>query len=247
MTTEYTVSAHHLPESFDNYRIVQLSDLHGKAYGTDNRQLVERVANLHPNLIALTGDYIESADDIAVTEALIRQLKELAPVYFVSGNHDWASGSIEALKQVVTDCGAVYLSNEYLTLEQDGQSIILAGVEDPNSRADFIRPDGLLAEIASSHPDQYVVLLAHRNDFVTKYPNLPCDLILTGHGHGGIIRLPILGGVFGTERNLFPKYDAGIFQSQRYAMIVSRGLGDAPMFPRFCNNPEIVSVTLCKK
>ena len=89
--------------------------------------------------------------------------------------------------------------------------------------------------------------MAHRNDFVTKYPNLPCDLIFTGHGHGGVIRLPLIGGLIGTERNLFPDFDAGLFQSGRYTMVVSRGLGDAPLLPRFLNNPEIVSVTLHKK
>lgn len=245
--TEYELKALHLPDAFDGFTIVQLSDLHGSEFGKDNARLIKATAALQPDLIALTGDYIESEEDLPVTETLIRSLCNIAPVYFTSGNHDWASGAIEELKQTVSDCGGTYLSNASLTLERNGASILLAGVEDPNGRADMIRPDALLQQIAAEHPDRYIVLLAHRNDFVTKYPALPCDVIFTGHGHGGVIRLPLIGGLLGTERNLFPTYDAGLFESGRYTMVVSRGLGDAPLFPRIWNNPEIVSVTLRKK
>jgi len=245
--TEYEIGSHLLPEAFDGFTIVQLSDLHGAEYGTDNCRLVEKTAKLSPDIIALTGDFIESPEQLPVTEALLRQLTDIAPVYFTSGNHDWASGCVNDLKQTVTDCGGIYLSNEAVTLERDGQSIILAGVEDPNSRADMIRPDALLQQVSTQNPDKYIVLLAHRNDFVTKYPALPCDVIFTGHGHGGVVRLPLIGGVIGTERNLFPTYDAGLFESGRYTMVVSRGLGDAPLIPRFLNNPEIVTVTLRSK
>lgn len=246
-TTEYDLSYTNLPEAFDGYTIVQLSDLHASEFGEQNSRLVKKVAAISPDLIMLTGDYIESAAQIPITESLIRQLTDIAPVTFTSGNHDWASGAIRELKQAVTDSGGVYLSNECVFLERGGQQIILAGVEDPNGRADMIRPDALLEQISREHPESFLILQAHRNDFVTKYPTLPCDLIFTGHGHGGVIRLPFVGGVIGTEVNLFPTYDAGLFQSGRYTMVVSRGLGDTPLIPRFLNNPEIVAVTLHKK
>jgi len=248
VVTEYHLQYTNLPEAFDGFTLVQLSDLHASEFGEHNSRLVSKVAAVHPDLIALTGDYIESAKDIPITEHLIRQLSDIAPVTFTSGNHDWASGAISELKQAVTDSGGVYLSNEWMAVEQDGQQILLAGVEDPNGRADMIRPDGLLAQINADHPNSFVILQAHRNDFVKKYPVLPCDLVLTGHGHGGVIRLPFVGGLIGTEVNFFPTYDAGLFQSGRYTMVVSRGLGDTPLIPRFLNNPEIVSITLsCKK
>ena len=245
--TEYELSATNLPEGFDGYRIVQLSDLHMAEFGTDNYRLVEQVAQLQPDLIALTGDSIEAACDIPIVEALIQQLVEIAPVYYSSGNHDWASGAIEELRQAVTDSGGTYLSNEYVVLRQNVDAIILAGVEDPNGHADMIKPDALMEQINLEYPGSFIILLAHRNDFVTKYPDLQCDLVFTGHGHGGVIRLPGVGGLLGTERSLFPEYDAGLFSSGRYTMVVSRGLGDAPMFPRFLNNPEIVCVTLHRK
>lgn len=245
--SEYTIHSRHLPDAFNGYTIVQLSDLHGMEFGEDNHRLIKAVSELHPDLIALTGDFIESADDLPVTESLVSRLTEIAPVYFTSGNHDWASHAITNLKDTVTAQGGIYLSNESLSIEKDGSSIILAGVEDPNGRADMIRPDMLLEQISTNHPEKYIVLLAHRNDFIEKYPTLPCDVIFTGHGHGGVIRLPLIGGIIGTDRNLFPKYDAGLYTSNRYTMVVSRGLGDAPIIPRLLNNPEIVSVTLVQK
>lgn len=244
--TEYVVSSQRLPSEFEGYKIVQLSDLHTMEFGTNNGRLVKKVAALEPDLIALTGDYIEEAEDLPVVEALVKQLSEIAPVYFTSGNHDWASKAIRELESTVDSNGGSYLGNEHLLLERNGASIILAGVEDPNGPADMPKPDELLENIAAEYPDHYVILLAHRNDFPIRYPDLDCDLVFTGHGHGGVIRLPLIGGLVGTDLKLFPTYDAGLFPSGRYQMVVSRGLGGAPFYPRLLNNPEIVSVTLTK-
>ena len=242
--TEYTVSSHRLPEAFDGYKIVQLSDLHTMEFGENNQRLVKKVAAQNPNLIALTGDYIESADDLPIVATLVAQLSEIAPVYFTSGNHDWASKAIPALRNTIAENGGTYLSNEYRLLEHNGQSIVLAGVEDPNSNADMPRADEVVKAAADAYPDSYILLLAHRNDFPVKYPDLPCDIVFTGHGHGGVFRLPFVGGLVGTDLKLFPKYDAGVFESGQYSMVVSRGLGGAPFYPRLLNNPEIVCVTL---
>jgi len=119
-------------------------------------------------------------------------------------------------------------------------------VEDPNGYADQITPDALMVQANIDHPGSYILLLAHRNDFPARYPDLQCDVVFTGHGHGGVIRLPGIGGLVGTNLRLFPEYDAGVFPSGRYDMVVSRGLGDAPLLPRFLNNPEIVVVSLQK-
>lgn len=213
-------------------------------FGKDNKRLVNKVSKLAPDCIVLTGDFIEQEKDIPITEKLIEQLVTIAPVYFVSGNHDWASGAIRPLKKAVSSSGGIYLSNEQVLLTKKGESIVLVGVEDPNSLADMIKPDALLEKITQKYPNEFILLLAHRNDYVQRYPNLPCDLILTGHGHGGVIRIPFLGGLFSHDGTFFPKYDAGQFACNRYNMIVSRGLGPNPLFPRLFNPPEIVSVTL---
>ncbi len=233
-----------LPRGFDGYRIVQLTDLHAAEFGENNCKLVEKIQALHPDMISMTGDFIEQESDISVTETLIAQLTDIAPVYVVSGNHDWASGAANELRAAIESAGGVWLGNSCRELTKDNDRIILAGVEDPNSYAEMIQPDELMDQIALAYPDTFTILLAHRNDWPEKYPNLQTDLILCGHGHGGVIRLPFVGGLLDTTRTLFPTYDAGLFPCNRYTMVVSRGLGGNFPIPRLWNRPEILCLDL---
>ena len=244
VTTDYTVTSARLSADFDGFRIVQLSDLHAAEFGKDNARLVRAVAAAQPDLIVLTGDFIEAEDQIPVTLALARQLVPLAPVYFVSGNHDWASHAISALFDGLADAGVTCLRNEFVTLQRGAGSIVLAGVDDPNGLADMLKPDEVAAAVQAEHPGAFTVLLGHRTYWVEEYPTLPVDVILCGHAHGGIVRLPGVGGLIGTDRTLFPDYTAGMFASGQYQMIVSRGLGQIAQLPRLLNNPEIVCLTL---
>lgn len=244
VTTDYAVTSARLPAAFDGYRIVQLSDLHAVEFGADNARLVRRVAAAQPDLIVLTGDFIESAAQISVTRTLARQLVRLAPVYFVSGNHDWASHAIDELFAALEAEGVVCLRNETVPLRRGEDTILLTGVDDPNGRADMPTPDAVAAAAQAAHPGAFSVFLGHRNYWVTEYPNLPVDVILCGHSHGGIVRLPGVGGLIGTDRTLFPEYTAGMHASGPYQMIVSRGLGQIRQLPRLGNNPEIVCLTL---
>ena len=244
VTTDYTVTSARLSADFDGFRIVQLSDLHAAEFGKDNARLVRAVAAAQPDLIVLTGDFIEAEDQIPVTLALARQLVPLAPVYFVSGNHDWASHAISALFDGLADAGVTCLRNEFVTLQRGAGSIVLAGVDDPNGLADMLKPDEVAAAVQAEHPGAFTVLLGHRNYWVEEYPTLPVDVILCGHAHGGIVRLPGVGGLIGTDRTLFPDYTAGMFASGQYQMIVSRGLGQIAQLPRLLNNPELVCLTL---
>ncbi len=244
VTTDYTVTSARLSADFDGFRIVQLSDLHAAEFGKDNARLVRAVAAAQPDLIVLTGDFIEAEDQIPVTLALARQLVPLAPVYFVSGNHDWASHAISALFDGLADAGVTCLRNEFVTLQRGAGSIVLAGVDDPNGLADMLKPDEVAAAVQAEHPGAFTVLLGHRNYWVEEYPTLPVDVILCGHAHGGVVRLPGVGGLIGTDRTLFPDYTAGMFASGQYQMIVSRGLGQIAQLPRLLNNPEIVCLTL---
>ncbi len=242
--TEYSLSSYKLPEAFDGYRIVQLSDLHAMEFGRGNRRLIEAVADLSPDLIALTGDYIETAGDIPITKHLVKALSQIAPVYFCSGNHDWASGAAPDLRCAIEDSGGTYLGEQYALETRGEQFIVIAGVEDPNSYADLIHPDAFMETVSQNYPDAFTILLGHRNDWPEQYPDLPADLIFSGHGHGGILRLPGIGGLLGTDHKFFPEYDAGLFPSNHYIMAVSRGLGSFDRLPRFLNRPEILSLTL---
>ena len=243
VTTEYTVVSARLPAEFDGFRVVQLSDVHGKEFGEGNKTLLARVAAAEPDLIALTGDLASGAEDLPAVERLLAGLTAIAPVYYVSGNHEWAAGILPALSALFEAHGVRWLRNESLTLTRGGAEIVLAGVDDPNGPRDQLTPDALCDRIAAEKPGDFVLLLAHRNDFREKYPDLAADAGLCGHAHGGVVRLPFVGGLLGTGRELFPADTAGALPSGRYTLIVSRGIGDA-LVPRFCNNPEIVVAVL---
>lgn len=239
--TEYTVSPNGLPQEFSGFKIVQLSDLHGAKFGAE---LADMVREQSPDMIALTGDLITNAEDIEVIKPLLSELAEISDVYFVSGNHDYASDSANELISALEGVGIINLGNDSTVKSRNGEKLVIAGVEDPNSWSDLTPPDEFIASLRKDHPDECVVLLGHRNYWVTEYPELPVELILCGHEHGGIIRIPGVGGLLSHDRGLFPKYDAGAFESGSYTMIVSRGLGNSIPIPRIFNRPEIVSVTL---
>lgn len=242
--SRYEVASQKLPESFDGFKIVQLSDLHGAEFGEDGMGLVEKVKELEPDIIALTGDFVTDEGDLAAVKKLAGRLTELCPVYFVSGNHEFGSGLAIKVRNILERAGVKYLSNEYLTISRGEDEILLGGVEDPLAYADMLSPDELAQKMNDAAPDAFKILLGHRNYWMTEYPELPVDLIFCGHAHGGLIRIPGVGGLIGTDRRLFPDFDAGEYNNGRYTLIVSRGLGNSVSIPRIFNRPEIVCVEL---
>lgn len=242
--SRYEVNSKKLPESFDGFKIVQLSDLHGAEFGEDGIGLVEKVKELEPDIIALTGDFVTDEGDLAAVKKLAGRLTELCPVYFVSGNHEFGSGLAIKVRNILERAGVKYLSNEYLTINRGEDEILLGGVEDPLAYADMLSPDELAQKMNDAAPDAFKILLGHRNYWMTEYPELPVDLIFCGHAHGGLIRIPGVGGLIGTDRRLFPDFDAGEYNNGRYTLIVSRGLGNSVPIPRVFNRPEIVCVEL---
>lgn len=242
--SRYEVKSQKLPESFDGFKIVQLSDLHGAEFGEDGMGLVEKVEELEPDIIALTGDFVTDEGDLAAVEKLAARLTELCPVYFISGNHEFGSGLAVKVRNILERAGVKYLSNEYLTISRGEDEILLGGVEDPLVYADMLSPDELAQKMNDAAPDAFKILLGHRNYWMTEYPELPVDLIFCGHAHGGLIRIPGVGGLIGTDRRLFPDFDAGEYNNGRYTLIVSRGLGNSVPIPRVFNRPEIVCVEL---
>ena len=242
--SRYEVASQKLPESFDGFKIVQLSDLHGAEFGEDGMELVDKVGSLEPDMIALTGDFVTDEGDLAAVEKLAARLVKLCPVYFISGNHEFGSGLAVKVRNILERAGVKYLSNEYLTINRGEDGILLGGVEDPLAYADMLSPDELAQKMNDAAPDAFKILLGHRNYWMTEYPELPVDLIFCGHAHGGLIRIPGVGGLIGTDRRLFPDFDAGEYNNGRYTLIVSRGLGNSVPIPRVFNRPEIVCVEL---
>lgn len=242
--TEYKISSDRLPEEFSGFRIVQISDLHGSRFGAENRRLVEAVIAQKPDLIALTGDLITTGADLPAVEELLRGIAGIAPAYFVCGNHEWASGCVDELTAMMERYGVRYLSNEYEPLSRGSARIIVAGAEDPNGRADMPKPDEFIAQLRQEYPEDFVLMLGHRNFWVQQYPALPVDLILSGHAHGGIVRMPFVGGLLDVQHRLGAQYEKGLYASGSYVMAVSRGLGNSIIVPRLFNRPELVTIVL---
>ncbi len=247
--TETAVAVHGLPAEFDGFRIVHLSDLHGHEYGEDSADLLALVAERQPDLIVVTGDLIDREEQLSMIPALAQGLAAIAPTCYVTGNHEWAvgTGAVKTLKGLLSQCGVTALSNQYVTLERDGARLVLAGVDDPNGYADQKTPEALYAQIQRDAPGLCTVLLAHRNDRFGQYAAAGYDLVLSGHGHGGIIRLPFTDGLIGTDRRFFPTWTSGVYTQGDSTLFVSRGLGNntapIPGF-RLFNRPELAVLEL---
>jgi predicted MPP superfamily phosphohydrolase len=156
-----------------------------------------------------------------------------------SGNHEWDCGWVRQLLRVLEDSGVKVLRNDYARISIGTASIILAGVDDPYGPADMKTPEQLLPEIRKKEGDAFIVLLAHRNNYLDRFSALGVDFVLCGHAHGGQIRLPLIGGLFGPSSDFFPPYTSGVYTEGGTKMLVSRGIGNHTRIPRFLNNPEI--------
>ena len=238
-----------LPPGFDGCRIVVLSDLHSAQFGRDNETLLETVAEQSPEYIFVVGDLIDQyrPQPEGYAASIAAGLSAIAPTYYVTGNHEWALGDVPALKKTLSDHGVTVLSNQAVTLERSGDTIVLAGIDDPNGYADQKSPEALAAEIAQKWGDPFWILLAHRNGrFAGQYSLLGADLVVSGHAHGGIIRLPFTDGLLSTDRTLFPSYTAGLYEENGSCLFVTRGLGNSGPSLRLFNRPEVAAVTLHK-
>jgi hypothetical protein len=243
---EIAVADEKLPGAFAGLRIALVSDMQSAQFGEDNETLLTAVAAQEPDLIAITGDLVDRYHtDLTMVEPLCTGLAAIAPTYYVTGNHEWALGTaaVKELKKTISACGVTVLSNEYLTLERDGQTIVLAGIDDPNGYADQKTLPQLMTEIRADLGDPYVILLAHRNDG-DLYAECGVDLTLCGHAHGGVIRLPFTDGLLSTDRTLFPTWTNGLYQLEVGQMVVSRGLGNSGSTFRLFNRPHLPVVVL---
>ena len=246
----FTYASPRLPEGFDGCTIVQLSDLHGASFGEDNAELIAAVAAQDPDLIFLTGDIQDRyrKTPASYTAAIGRAMAGIAPTYFVTGNHEWAFPDVRELKRALKDAGVTVLTNEFVALERNGGVIFLAGIDDPNGFADQKSPEVLAEEVKAAAGGGFWMLLAHRNNYFEKqYSSLGADLVISGHGHGGLIRLPFTDGLISVERTLFPSYTSGFYQFNGRDVFVSRGLGNSGPSFRLFNRPQLVTLTLEKE
>lgn len=243
-TEEYLLVSDRLPAAFDGLRIVEIADLHGKEFGENSQDLVAAVRAASPDIITLNGDIADENTDLSMMPPLLTQLCGLAPVYYVTGNHEWAMDARQTFFAMLEEAGVTLLRNEFLQLSKGEDSIILAGVDDPNGPRDKKSPETLVSDIRDLCGEPYILMLSHRNDALSQWSALAVDTVLTGHGHGGVIRLPVVGGLIGVNRELFPEYTAGVYESGRTNMVVSRGLGNSVVNFRLFNRPHLPVIVL---
>ena len=242
---EFAFTGARLPAGWDGGRLVVLSDLHGKRFGRQHSRLLEAVRKAGPDVICLCGDMMDEWSGTEYLRPLLEGLAEIAPVYYVTGNHEWASGRMPEMRQLLEETGVTYLSNTFVPLERNGDTITLAGIDDPNGYADQKTPEELAAEVYAACGDPFWILLAHRNNrFARQYSLLGADLVCSGHAHGGIVRLPGTDGLFSHDLDLFPSYTAGLYEENGSVLFVTRGLGNSGPSFRVFNRPEIAVLTL---
>ena len=245
----YTISSRELPDAFDSYRIAQVSDLHNAEFGDGNQRLLDMLREAEPDMIAITGDLIDSRrTDLAVALAFAKEAVQIAPCYYVSGNHEARVSEYPELKTGLEAAGVTVLDDAQVEIEVSGESITVIGVNDPSFSADYLSGDAAvidqkLSELAAEDPG-FTILLSHRPELFDTYVAHDMDLVLTGHAHGGQFRLPLIGGLVAPNQGLFPKYDAGLYSEGNTNMIVSRGIGNSIIPFRFNNRPEVVLIEL---
>lgn len=252
MVTEHAITSDKLPDSFSGCKIAQISDLHNAEFGKGNEDLLALLDSEAPDIIVLTGDLIDSRKtNIHIASSFAEKAVEIAPTYYVTGNHEARIAEYDELRDNLVVAGVMVLENEGTVIEKDGESIALIGVNDPSFQTDYLMGDsasvveGVLAGLVADDAP-YIILLSHRPELFDTYVAAGADLVFSGHAHGGQFRLPFIGGLVAPNQGFFPEYDAGLYTEDSTNMIVSRGLGNS-LFPfRVNNRPEIVIVELNK-
>ena len=250
VTADVLVCSNGIPEAFDAYRIVQISDLHDAQIGENNEKLIAMTAETEPDCIVLTGDFVDSSRfhperSLSVAEALVK----IAPVYYVSGNHEaiLPDEDYQALTDGLRGLGVCVLEDESAELTRDGQSIRLIGLTDIGFHPGTLeeKKDALRTALSALLPeDEFSVTLAHRPELMDVYTECGAPLVLSGHAHGGQIRLPGIGGLIAPGQGLFPKYTEGKYEENGTTLVVSRGIGNSVLPLRVNDRPQIVVVQL---
>ena len=249
---KYNVKSEDIPSEFDNFRIVQISDLHNAEFGENNEKLLLMLKQADADIIAITGDMIDSRNtDIDVAISFAQKAVNIAPVYYVNGNHESrVLGEYEKLKQGLTDTGVTILENSSADITIGDETITLIGINDPTFRMDIVydtMEQNIAHQLVNVIPDNdnYKVLLAHRPEYFDVYAG-NVDLVLSGHAHGGQFRIAFIGGLVAPGQGFFPEYYEGSHIKENTEMIVSRGIGNSIIPFRINNKPEIIVAELTK-
>jgi len=246
----YTVVSSRLPQSFDGFRIAHISDLHNAEMGKDNEALLAMLREADPDMIAITGDMIDSRKpNVEIALGFAREAVKIAPCYYVTGNHEARTGAYGELKTGLISAGVTVLEDARMEIREGADTFTLMGVNDPSFLTDYLFGDAetvMSAKLTELHTDgtEFTVLLSHRPELFGTYGDHGIDLVLSGHAHGGQFRLPFVGGLVAPNQGLFPEYDAGLYTHGNTHMLVSRGIGNSVLPFRINNRPEVIIIEL---
>ena len=248
VVTNYEFKSEKIPKSFYGTKFMVISDLHDADF---SEQIVSHIKEEEPDYVLITGDMVQLPNtSIENTLKIVNEVVRMnIPIYAVSGNHDRQCGEYYSIIDELWANDVYMLENDSVILEKDGEKILLAGIKDP--RHDIVTDEKIKAicgniEYELSKADAFSILLSHRADLYPDIKDTGVDLILSGHMHGGIIRLPFIGGIIGKnkENSLLPAYVYGEYKEGKATMIVSGGCDKNPQKRRFFNPPEVLIITL---
>ncbi|WP_195515215.1 metallophosphoesterase [Paraclostridium bifermentans] len=256
--TKYTISNEKIPEEFNGFKIVQLSDFHSQGYRDTTEKLISKVKDINPDIIVMTGDMVSwDMEDIEEVKILIKSLVEVYPIYYIDGNHEHLAeisrpGRYVAFNEFMQELGVTTIKNDYVEIYKGNKSINLYGINLPLDGATGLYVNRFQLEenyvektLSEADKEKFNILLAHTPTFIKQYSQWGADLVLSGHMHGGIVRIPFTNiGLLSPGRTIFPRYAAGKFKVNDTTMIVNRGIGTSSFKLRVFNNSEIAVITL---
>jgi predicted MPP superfamily phosphohydrolase len=239
-----------LLEEQKSIRIALISDLHSTIYRKNQSRLINKVKNTNPDLIVLSGDIFDDDVPMTGTQLLLAGISGIAPIFYVTGNHEYWSYNMREIREELVSYGAIIFSDSYTIIEINNNKIVIAGIGDPDKRkyetSDYNQNDSMESAFRELDKIQlYKILIAHRPEMIENYKKYSFDLVLSGHTHGGQVRIPyIVNGLYAPNQGFFPKYAGGIYTHGNLKHIISRGLSINPRLPRIFNPPELVIIVI---
>lgn len=260
--TQYCINSEKITQTFHGTKFIVLADLHNNRYGKDNIKLWNAIHAKKPDYILIAGDMIVGAKNSKnnnITLSFLSKLVKQYPVFYGYGNHeqkvmpggDNYDGSFDEYKKSLESLGVHFLENKQIRITKEGNSIVITGLMIEKEYYKKTKRPKMITEniqnlVGIADNQCYNILIAHNPVYFSNYSDWGADLTVSGHIHGGIIRLPGLGGMISPQYKFFPKYDAGIFRNNGKTMLVSRGIGLHTIKIRVLNRPEIMMVTLVR-
>ena len=249
-TTNIEVVNEKIPLEFDGFKIAHISDLHNHDW---EGKLIDKIKKESPDMIAITGDLVDSSKtDFDITLKFIQEAKKIAPLYYVTGNHEAWLKDYNVLRERLEKENINMMDDQSLFVEKGNKKIQIFGIQDPDF-VEAIDMGSIQGEIVGIKTNELLdrnyfnILLSHRPEHFSHYVEAEVDLVLSGHAHGGQFRIPFLGGLIAPNQGFFPEYTAGLYQENNTSMIVSRGLGNSIIPLRLNNMPELVIIELKNK